>query len=57
VLDAKGPGDRFGEERLEHALTGATSAEDAVERIRSALEDFAGAEQDDDTAVLAIQRL
>jgi PAS domain S-box-containing protein len=57
VLDAKGPGDRFGEERLERALTGATSAEDAVERIRSALEDFAGAEQDDDTAVLAIQRL
>jgi PAS domain S-box-containing protein len=57
VLDAKGPGDRFGEERLEHALTGATSAEDAVERIRSALEDFAGGEQDDDTAVLAIQRL
>ncbi|MEA2244750.1 MAG: hypothetical protein QOD24_4306 [Solirubrobacteraceae bacterium] len=57
VLDAKGPGDRFGEERLEHALTGATSAEDAVERIRAALESFAGPEQDDDTAVLAIQRL
>jgi serine phosphatase RsbU (regulator of sigma subunit) len=57
VLDAKGPNDRFGEERLEHALTGATSAEDAVERIRAALEGFAGAEQDDDTAVLAIQRL
>jgi PAS domain S-box-containing protein len=57
VLDAKGPGDRFGEARLEQALTGATSAEDAVERIRSALHDYAGAEQDDDTAVLAIQRL
>jgi PAS domain S-box-containing protein len=57
VLDAKGPNDRFGEKRLEQALTGATSAEDAVERIRSALHDFAGVEQDDDTAVLAIQRL
>jgi PAS domain S-box-containing protein len=57
VLDAKGPGDRFGEERLEQALRGATSAEDAVERIRSALENFAGSEQDDDTAVLAIQRV
>jgi serine phosphatase RsbU (regulator of sigma subunit) len=57
VLDSKGPSDRFGEERLERALAGADSADDAVARIRTALHDFAGAEQDDDTAVLALQRL
>jgi PAS domain S-box-containing protein len=57
VLDAKGDHDRFGEKRLEQALAGATSAEDAVERIRNALRDFAGGEQADDTAVLALERL
>jgi sigma-B regulation protein RsbU (phosphoserine phosphatase) len=57
VLDAKGDEDRFGEERLERALAGATSADDAVELIRTALLEFAGGEQDDDTAVLALERL
>ena len=57
VLDARGAEGRFGEERLEATLTGTTSSDDAVERIQSALVDFAGQEQDDDTAVLAIQRL
>jgi PAS domain S-box-containing protein len=57
VLDARGAYSRFGEERLEAALTGTTSAPEAVERIRSALVDFAGGEQDDDTAVLALQKL
>jgi serine phosphatase RsbU (regulator of sigma subunit) len=57
VLDARGAEGRFGEERLEVTLTGTTSADDAVERIRSALVEFAGEEQDDDTAVLALQRL
>ncbi|MEA2424376.1 MAG: hypothetical protein QOH13_786 [Thermoleophilaceae bacterium] len=57
VLDAKGETERFGEKRLEQALTGTSGAADAVERIRAALHDFAGAEQDDDTAVLALERL
>jgi sigma-B regulation protein RsbU (phosphoserine phosphatase) len=57
VLDARGAEGRFGEERLEATLTGTTSSDDAVERIQSALVEFAGEEQDDDTAVLAIQRL
>jgi serine phosphatase RsbU (regulator of sigma subunit) len=57
VLDARGADDRFGEERLQATLAGVTSAEDAVERIRAALADFAGGEQDDDTAVLAMQKL
>ncbi|MFL5840775.1 MAG: SpoIIE family protein phosphatase [Thermoleophilaceae bacterium] len=57
VLDAKGDDDRFGEERLERALAGAASADAAVERIRTALHEFAGGEQDDDTAVLALERL
>jgi serine phosphatase RsbU (regulator of sigma subunit) len=57
VLDARGPEDRFGEERLEAALEGVASAEQAVERIHTALVEFAGAEQADDTAVLAMQKL
>jgi serine phosphatase RsbU (regulator of sigma subunit) len=57
VLDARGDDSRFGEERLEAALTGTTSAAEAVERIRAALFEFAGGEQDDDTAVLALQKL
>jgi PAS domain-containing protein len=57
VLDARGAADRFGEERLQATLAEATSAEEACERIRAALLEFAGGEQDDDTAVLAMQKL
>jgi serine phosphatase RsbU (regulator of sigma subunit) len=57
VLDARGSDSRFGESRLEATLTGVTSADEAVERIREALLEFAGGEQDDDTAVLAMQKL
>jgi serine phosphatase RsbU (regulator of sigma subunit)/PAS domain-containing protein len=57
VLDARGSDSRFGEERLEATLAGATSAEDACARIQTALLEFAGSEQDDDTAVLALQKL
>jgi PAS domain S-box-containing protein len=48
---------RFGEERLLETLEGAANVDDAIERIRAALERFAGAEQSDDTAVLALQRV
>jgi serine phosphatase RsbU (regulator of sigma subunit) len=57
VTDSRGHDDRFGEDRLRDALMGTTSAEDAVARVRSALQQFSGGEQDDDTAVLAIQRV
>ena len=57
VLDAPGADSRFGEERLKATLTGATSARDALERIRAALREFAGSKQDDDIAVLAMQKL
>jgi serine phosphatase RsbU (regulator of sigma subunit) len=57
VLDARGAADRFGEERLQATLAGATSGEDALERIRAALLEFAGNEQDDDIAVLAMRKL
>ncbi|MFL5845168.1 MAG: PP2C family protein-serine/threonine phosphatase, partial [Solirubrobacteraceae bacterium] len=57
VIDARGKDGRFGEDRLEQTLRGVVSAEEAVERIRAALLEFAGAEQDDDTAVLAMQKL
>jgi PAS domain S-box-containing protein len=57
VLDARGADSRFGEERLEATLAGAASAEDVLERIGAALRTFAGGEQDDDIAVLAMQRV
>ncbi len=57
VLDAGGSGERFGEARLVDALAGTGSADDAVARIHAALVEFAGDEQDDDTAVLALQKL
>jgi serine phosphatase RsbU (regulator of sigma subunit) len=57
VIDARGSDSRFGEERLAATLAGVPSAEEACARIRSALLEFAGGEQDDDTAVLALQKL
>jgi serine phosphatase RsbU (regulator of sigma subunit) len=57
VIERAGPDDRFGEERLAACLAGAAGAEDAVRRIERALERFAPGPQDDDTAVLAVERL
>ena len=57
VLDARGRDSRFGEARLEAVLAGVDSAEHAVERIRAALLEFVGPAQDDDVAVLALQKL
>jgi PAS domain S-box-containing protein len=57
VIDSVGADGRFGEERLLQALSGATSAEEAVARIRAALDAFEVGEQADDTAVLAVERV
>ncbi|HEV2784776.1 MAG TPA: SpoIIE family protein phosphatase, partial [Solirubrobacteraceae bacterium] len=57
VFDTVGDGERFGEERLERTLDGATDAEDAVNRINAALSAFEVGEQADDTAILAVQRV
>ncbi len=56
VLDAVGRHDRFGPERLERSLAGATTAGDAVNRIAAALDDFQVGKQADDTAILAVER-
>ena len=57
VFDAVGEDGRFGEERLARTLADAVDADDAVARIDAALSAFAVAEQADDTAVLAVQRV
>jgi serine phosphatase RsbU (regulator of sigma subunit) len=58
VLDTVGPGGvRFGEERLQRTVAGATGADDAVARIDAALRRFEVGDQADDTAVLAIERV
>jgi serine phosphatase RsbU (regulator of sigma subunit) len=54
VIDADGEDERFGDERLTTALTGTADANDAIGRIRTALEAFEAGAQADDTAVLAI---
>ncbi len=56
VLDAVGRRDRFGPERLERSLAGATTAADAVGRIAAALEGFQVGRQADDTAIVAVER-
>ena len=58
VTDARGEdGERFGATRLEQALAGAVTAEDAVDQVKRALDAFAGDLTDDDTAILAMQKL
>jgi serine phosphatase RsbU (regulator of sigma subunit) len=56
VTDTVGSHARFGEQRLEEALTAASTAADAVAGIRRALADFQVGAQADDVAVLAVQR-
>ena len=56
VLDTVGDGERFGEQRLLHALAEATGPADAVARVDRALDRFHVGAQPDDTAVLAVQR-
>ncbi len=57
VFDTVGADERFGEERLQRTLDGATDAPDAVARIDAALSAFEVGEQADDTAILAVQRM
>jgi serine phosphatase RsbU (regulator of sigma subunit) len=56
LIDAAGARDRFGAERLEQTLTGASSASDAVARIEDALAHFEVGAQADDIAILAVER-
>jgi integral membrane sensor domain MASE1 len=54
VTDTLGALDRFGTRRLEHALSGVRSPQQAVERIERALANFQEGVQRDDRAILAI---
>ena len=56
VTDASGAEDRFGDERLQAALSESRDAEDALRRMADGLADFETGEQADDTAALAIAR-
>jgi serine phosphatase RsbU (regulator of sigma subunit)/PAS domain-containing protein len=57
VLDAIGPEDRFGPDRLLETLNGATGAADAVARLERELARFEVGAQADDTAILAVERI
>ena len=57
VIDAVGAErERFGEKRLAEVLEGVRDAGEAIARIDRALDEFAGGQRDDDTAVLALMR-
>lgn len=57
VIDTFGESGRFGEERLVQTLRGAADADDAIDRVETALSAFAHGPQRDDTAVLVVERL
>jgi serine phosphatase RsbU (regulator of sigma subunit)/anti-sigma regulatory factor (Ser/Thr protein kinase)/PAS domain-containing protein len=56
VIDAVGPDGHFGELRLGEVLAEASTAEETVARVRTALGDFQVGAQADDIAMLAAQR-
>ena len=56
VTEARGAGERFGEERLRLSLSSATGPRDVVRSVESALDSFIAGEPEDDAAVLAIYR-
>jgi serine phosphatase RsbU (regulator of sigma subunit) len=56
VTEARGRGDRFGEERLREELRGIASPALALQRLESSLHAFTEGRLDDDVAVLTIAR-
>lgn len=55
VLDLRGAAESFGPRRLERALADARDPDDVVARVRAALDDFGGRQQDD-IVLVALQR-
>jgi serine phosphatase RsbU (regulator of sigma subunit) len=55
VTERRGADERFGSERVEHALTEAEGAQDAVARILAALTEFGAGVQDDDIVIVALE--
>jgi serine phosphatase RsbU (regulator of sigma subunit) len=56
VIEARrAGGERFGAHRLREALAGCESPEDAVARLREALQQFRGVSRQDDAAVIALR--
>ena len=56
VTEARGPDERFGEERLRASLFSAAGPRDVVRAVEGALDSFIAGEPEDDAAVLAIHR-
>lgn len=56
VVEAKGAGERFGDDRLRAELAGAEGPLAAIRRITRALDGFIGGESDDDVAVVVVRR-
>jgi serine phosphatase RsbU (regulator of sigma subunit) len=56
VTEARGPKERFGEERLRASLSSASGPHAVVQAVEHALDSFIAGEPEDDAAVLAILR-
>ncbi|MGB7588135.1 MAG: SpoIIE family protein phosphatase [Solirubrobacterales bacterium] len=56
ITEAKGQGERFGEERVRAELVGTTNPAQAVQRLEGALHVFTKGILDDDAAIFAIAR-
>ncbi len=56
VVEARGPRDRFGEQRLRDELRGIEDPASAIRRVTRALERFTGGEPDDDVALVVVRR-
>jgi serine phosphatase RsbU (regulator of sigma subunit) len=55
VVEARGSGGRFGQDRLCRCVGDADDPEEAITRIRKELADFAGGDLEDDAAALAVR--
>jgi serine phosphatase RsbU (regulator of sigma subunit) len=56
IVEAEGPGGRFGEDRLRAELAGTGNPAGAVQRLEGALRAFTADTLDDDVAILALAR-
>ena len=54
VLEAQGPSERFGEDRLRSALRGATDPSQVMQRVEGSLQSFTHGALDDDIAVVVL---
>jgi ketosteroid isomerase-like protein len=56
ITEAEGVGDRFGEDRLQETLAGASNPSLALQRLEGAVQDFTDGRLEDDVAIVSVAR-